>query len=137
MKGIAIALLIAACSDVSSGEPPGSFQGPALVSMPTDLGRLVVEMRTAPSPVIRGNTSVELTVHDAATGAAVDGLSVAVVPWMASHAHGSSIVPIVTAEGGGRYLVSNVGFFMPGTWQLRTTFEGTISDRVAPTVDVP
>lgn len=67
----------------------------------------------------------------------MDGLAVSVVPWMAAHAHGTSVVPIVTPRGDGRYLVTEVALFMPGAWQLRTSFEGKITDRVAPTVDVP
>ena len=50
--------------------------------------------------------------------------------------HGSS-TPIVTAEGGGRYMATDVYFFMPGTWELRTTFTGATTDHAAPSITVP
>jgi hypothetical protein len=103
------------------------------MTVPTDSGRAMVEVRTAPSPLVRGTASVELTFKDN-DGKPIDGLSLSVVPFMVSHAHGTSVVPIVTPEGGGRYLVGEVALFMPGTWQLRID---TGTDHVAPSLDVP
>ena len=129
-------LVLAACS--ASVQQDSPFSGPALMDVRGDQGNLVVEMRTAPSqPPTRGNASVELVVHDATTGAPVDGLSVVVVPWMPAHGHGTSVVPTIEGEGDGRYLVTNISFFMPGDWELRTSFSGSVTDRVAPSLEIP
>ena len=45
---------------------------------------------------------------------------------LATMGHGASVRPSVTAQGGGRYVVANVDFSMPGQWQLRLTFSGPI-----------
>jgi hypothetical protein len=56
---------------------------------------------------------------------------------MASHGHGASVVPSVSVESGGRYVVTDVDLFMPGQWTLRTTIEGAATDHVALAIDVP
>ena len=123
-------MLVAACS--AAPDP-----GPSPITIvTTESGTMTVEVRTQPSPLIRGTSDIELRVTDAANQP-VDGLQVTVVPWMVSHAHGTSVTPIVTPQGDGRYLAERVSLFMPGTWQLRTTFEGTVTDRATPSLDVP
>jgi len=79
---------------------------------------------------------VELAISNASDGTPCDGLTVDMRPWMPSMGHGTS-KPTITAEGNGRYLVSDVYLFMPGTWELRTTFSGPVSDTAAPTISVP
>lgn len=39
-------------------------------------------------------------------------------PYMPLHGHGASIVPTITAQGGGVFSVANIDFFMAGYWQL-------------------
>lgn len=51
--------------------------------------------------------------------------------------HGASVTPIVQAMGQGRYVFTDVSLFMPGEWQLRTTFSGEVEDSVAPVFSVP
>jgi hypothetical protein len=51
--------------------------------------------------------------------------------------HGASIVPSITDEGSGRYVASDVDFFMPGTWELRTTLAGALQDSATPTFQIP
>lgn len=80
---------------------------------------------------------MELTITDAATGTRVDGLRPTVVPWMPAMGHGTSVAPTVTEKGAGRYLVTGVSFFMPGRWELRTTFPGKANDSAVPVFDVP
>ncbi len=132
----ALVCLLAGCS----GEPAagdGSFPSEPLSTVKSQGGALSVAVRTSPSqPPPRGTCSVELTVTDAG-GAPVDGLAVAVVPFMPSHGHGASVKPTVTPRGGGRYELTNVSLFMPGSWELRTTFTGKVEDRAAPIIDVP
>ena len=75
--------------------------------------------------------SVEYRITNA-DGQPVDGLVLSVVPWMPDMGHGASIEPMVSAVGGGRYVISNVELFMPGRWELRTSITGPSEDRAAP-----
>jgi hypothetical protein len=107
------------------------------LSAVTESGQLLVQVRTSPQPPQRGTIGVELVVTSAVEGAARDGLTVNVVPWMPAHGHGSSVVPTVSAKGHGTYLLTNVDLFMPGHWELRTTFSGPLTDHAALAFDVP
>jgi hypothetical protein len=127
-------LIVMGCA--SSTPDDSAFSNVALAGMATDSGKYFVEFRTAPTqPPTRGAATVDLVVRDRATNAPVDGLAIEVIPWMVAHDHGTSVIPTVTPRSDGHYLVSNVGFFMPGAWQLRTTISG--SDHVAPSIDIP
>jgi hypothetical protein len=116
---------LGACSSADAADGANaSFPPDAITTVPTDDGTLVVAVRTSPSqPPPRGTCTVELTITDAA-GAPKDGLALDVVPWMPSHGHGASTKPAVLAKGGGNYVVTDVNFFMPGEWELRTTIGG-------------
>jgi hypothetical protein len=103
----------------------------------SESAQLLVQVRTSPQPPQRGTIGVELVVTSAADGGACDGLTVDLVPWMPAHGHGTSIVPTVKAKGHGTYVLSDVDLFMPGHWQLRTTFSGPLTDHAAPAIDVP
>jgi len=136
------ALALAACG--SSGEPTSSssdgapaFPATPLVTLTGDAGALVVELRSIPQPPTRGANTMELTVHDVATGAPAVGLTISAVPWMPAMGHGASVVPGVTETSPGTYVVSNVEFFMPGTWLLKTDFSGAVSDHVEPSFQIP
>lgn len=130
-------LLAGAAAACSGGAAPAAgFPADPYTTTASDSGALVVEVRTSPQPPARGTNAVELTVTRAADGAPVPGLAVGVQPWMPSMNHGTS-TPTVTDQGDGRYLVTDVYFYMPGTWQLRTTFSGAVSDHAAPALSVP
>jgi hypothetical protein len=135
MKSVVFAVAVAFVACSSADVAPGaSFPSAPYAVVTSDTG-LHVEVRTAPTqPPPRGVCSVELTITDS-SGAPRDGLALAIVPWMPSHDHGASVVPSVVAEGGGRYVASNVDLFMPGRWELRTTID--TKDHVTPTIDVP
>jgi hypothetical protein len=133
--GVLVAALAGCSGEPAAGD--GAFPAEPLSTTKSQGGALSVAVRTSPSqPPPRGTCAVELTVTDAA-GTPVDGLAVVVVPFMPSHGHGASVKPTVTARGGGRYEVANVTLFMPGSWELRTTFSGKVEDRAAPIVNVP
>jgi hypothetical protein len=83
----------------------------------------------------RGVNELRYDVTDSA-GKPVSGLNVAVTPWMPDMGHGSSVVPSVAEQSPGSYLVTCVDIPMPGTWQLRTTFSGPVSDNATPTFQV-
>jgi hypothetical protein len=134
-------LLIAAgsiaCSGSGGGQAPTTFSADAYLTAMADSGALSIQVRTSPQPPQRGTIRVELTVANADDGTPRDGLTLGVVPWMPAHNHGTSVAPTVTAEGQGKYLVTDVDLFMPGHWELRTTFSGPVMDHAAPAFDIP
>ena len=102
--------------------------------LPSAAGTKQVTVWTSPQPPEKGVNAVRLLVSDATTGVPLDGLAVQAVPWMPSHAHGTSAKTRVLAEDGGMYQVDNVYLYMDGTWQLRTSLG---EDTVVPEFDVP
>ena len=125
----AFTAIATACSSASS-----STTGQLPVTVTSDSGSLHVELSASPPPIV-GTNRMELTVTRASSGAPLDGLSVSVVPWMPSMDHGTAS-PTVTAEGGGKYAVTDLYFFMPGTWVLKTTLAGPVSDHAEPTFEL-
>jgi hypothetical protein len=112
-------LCVGACSSSAADMQPTGDAGPyGLVA--SQSGALSLEVRTGPvQPPTRGLSVVTLIITDAQSGEAKDGLELSVVPWMPAMGHGTSVKPIVAAEGGGEYLVSNVNMYMGGAWDLR------------------
>jgi len=102
----------------------------------SEAGELSIEVRTSPTqPLDRGLSAVLYTFTRDAR-APVDGLDISVIPWMPAMAHGASLRPVVSAEGRGQYIVSNLALFMPGLWQLQTSISGAVRDRATPTLEV-
>jgi hypothetical protein len=141
LASLFVLTLATACSDGAA--PPAdqgtatSFPANAYTTVASDTGRARVEVRTSPTqPPVRGVDTLELRVIDAA-GNAIDGVTLDVVLWMPAMGHGASVVPTVTPMGNGRYVLTNVDLFMPGTWELRTTLSGSVSDHAAPSLDIP
>ncbi|GAC1351813.1 MAG: hypothetical protein NVSMB1_08480 [Polyangiales bacterium] len=129
-------LLIVSCSGSSDGSSSDlRFPARALMIVTSAEGRLKVEVRSSPQPLTRGVGAIELVVTDA-LGAPQSTLSVTAIPWMVSHGHGTSVTPNVLVMGDGRYVLTNVNFFMPGKWELRTTMSGSVSDHVALSFDI-
>lgn len=58
---------------------------------------------------------VQLTNAD---GSALEGALVASDVWCPEHGHGSGDTPMCSEHGHGSYLVNNVVFTMPGTWDV-------------------
>ena len=137
-----LSILAGACGSseapASSGDGGTSvFPSSTLAVVASDGGKLQIAVRSAPyQPLIAGLESLELIVTDASTGAAIDGLSITMTPWMPAMGHGSDTTPVVTGFGQGRYVVTDVSLFMPGEWQLRTQFSGPVTDSVEPTFTV-
>jgi hypothetical protein len=141
MRAILAAFLVA-CSSGGPSSPPveqqgnggaGTFPQEPLATGTSD-GGLRLEIRTAPSqPPPRGTCTIELAL----LGSPTDGIDVSVVPWMDAMGHGTSVKPTVTAVGGGKYVITNVSLFMPGTWSLRFAFSGPVNDKATLTFDVP
>ncbi len=117
------------------GDVPAS-SGTARSREETDSGALTVIVSTVDgAELARGTNTLEIRVVDT-TGVGVDGLSLDVVPWMPAMDHGASVAPSVHPEGGGAYRVDNLELFMPGLWQLETSFAHGVSDHAAPSFTV-
>jgi hypothetical protein len=102
----------------------------------SDHGLLRIDVVPTPDPPIRGDDSIDVLITDA-TGAPVENLQLAAQPWMPSHSHGTSVMPTITAQGGGHYRIDHVYFYMAGTWELRLTFSGMESDTATPAFSIP
>lgn len=87
----------------------------------TDGGSFAVDADT--TEVGTGWQDVDLTIRDAGTGEALEGLAVDVEPYMTSMGHGSSEETEVEDLGAGVYRV-HAYYTMPGTWDLL----GTVGD---------
>jgi len=135
-----LCLVSCGSSNSSTGSGKGEiFPSTSLTSEPilSAGGVLQTIVWTSPDqPPIRGVIEAKLQITDAKSGDMVDGLNLTVVPEMPAMGHGTSVVPTVVAEGGGIYVVSNVDVFMPGTWILLTTIQGTMTDKVSISLDV-
>jgi hypothetical protein len=142
---LTLSLSLLACS--SSSPPPSGFPDQPLLTVLSQSGALSVAVRTSPEPPTRGDQSVEFTITDAATGGPRSGLTLEVVPWMPVMSHGTSVVPTVTEQSPGTYLIADVDMFMAGEWELRTTISGpgipssgdagVASDDVTPVLQIP
>lgn len=132
---IASAIACGACSASADAPNPDSFPVSSFLAATTDSSLLRVELRTSPQPPPRGTIDAQLVITNVADGTPRDGLHLAIRPWMPAYNHGA-IPPTVTAQGEGKYLVTNLDLFMPGRWELRTTISGPVSDHVTPAFDI-
>lgn len=135
-----VLLALAGCSSSGALSSPDAATLPAepLRAISTDSGKLRIEIRTGPEqPPTRGNQTVEFVVVDAMTGTPAAGLTLDVVPWMPVMGHGTSLTPSVSETSPGTYVLTNVGLFMPGTWELRTNIAGAATDHTAPSFEIP
>ncbi|HET6149460.1 MAG TPA: FixH family protein [Polyangia bacterium] len=73
-----------------------------------------------------------IEIDAAATGAPLDGMSIAVKPFMPDHNHGTTAVGI-TAAGAGTYTIAPLNLYMAGYWEI--TFNLTDISGDAPTTD--
>lgn len=140
---LALLLALVGCGTSTPVAPADSADGATLPAAPlrtinTDAGKLRVDIRTGPQqPPSRGTQTIELAIVDAMTNAPATGLTIVVVPWMPAMGHGTSLTPSVNEVSPGTYVITNVGFFMPGTWELRTVISGPVADHAAPSFQIP
>jgi YtkA-like len=146
MRRLAFLLLVHAllgCSsgpeDTSTSTGPLTFVAQPLMTIASRSGQLQIDVRTAPQqPPSRGVQAVQLVILDAMTLTPETGLSLAVLPWMPAMGHGASLTPSVQEGPPGTYVISNVDFFMPGTWEVRTNISGdAMTDYTAPSFQIP
>lgn len=134
----AFATVLLACSGGSSGgsATQSPYSGAPVATAASKSGALSVAVRLSQQPPYAGDLDAELTITETSGNTPVDGLTLAVVPWMPQMKHGTSVKPTSTAEGGGKYLVSGLYLFMPGIWELQTTLTGAKTDSVDPQFNV-
>lgn len=136
--GIAVLLLLTACSSGATTSPPPATKfcaaDPRVSSFGIGTtatgaaGTMKVELTGAtPSDIAQGTNEWTLLVTSP-TGAPLDGLTLAVKPTMPDHGHGSSVVPTVTALGGGRYRASELSLPMRGVWSIAVQATGSVND---------
>ena len=135
-----IAALVSGTSACGGGASPAashSFPAEALFELTTDSSQQRVDVRTAPQqPPTRGIVEVQLTITDAMSSAPESGLELRVVPWMPAMGHGTSVTPTVVETSPGVYEIQNLVLYMPGTWQIRSEWDGPALTHVTPTLDV-
>lgn len=143
--GGALALVLFGALSGGCGEAESSTEGPSteefskdpLATVTSKQGKLRLAAWTSPEqPPSRGTIRVRLVVTDAASGAGVDGLLLAMSPEMPSMGHGTPVTPKIEGSGEGVYLASDVNLFMAGRWDLRITLTGAVTDEAVIPVDV-
>lgn len=134
---LALAGSLAGCG----GEPAAStgvFPAEPYVTVPSKQGSLSIAVRTGPAqPPERGLVDVEITALDADSSKPVSGLKVELVPWMPAMGHGASTDVTIEPRDGGRYVSRGLGLFMPGRWELRTSFEGAVNEDAIIPLQIP
>jgi len=139
-----VALLAAAAGCGAGATPtpaPLIFEGAPALTVASASGALSLAVWWSPSPPTVGYDATQLAITTP-DGAPVAGATVTVVPWMAAHGHGASVLPTVTETAPGVYVATPVDFYMAGSWQLRTRIQragdaGDLDDTAQPTVNVP
>lgn len=117
-----------------SGEARDDY-GQTLVT--SDSGALLVTVSSEPADrPMRGNNRIFFYIESTSTGEPVDGLELAMTPFMPAHGHGASQEPSLTPLGNGSYRFDDVLLSMAGLWELRTTVSGAMVDSFAPRVEV-
>ncbi len=130
-------VLLGACGATPSGQgPEPSFGGTPFQTVTSSKGLLRVDVRWSPAVPVRGEDSAQLVFTDE-LGNGIDGLSVAVVPWMPAHGHGTSVQPIAASTDPGVVVATPIYLYMSGEWQLRMTMTGPLDDTAIATVQIP
>jgi hypothetical protein len=136
-SGIFLLVANAACgTDVAPPSEPPSFPADPDQTLASDSGQLAIAVRYAPDPPSVGTGAAQLTFTDA-SGAAISGFDLTVIPWMPAHGHGTSVNPTITETAPGTFLAMPLYLFMPGSWELRMTISGTVDDTAKATFEIP
>lgn len=85
-----------------------------------------------PAPPVRGDNTWVVHVTASPDGAAVDGATLQVTPFMPAHGHGAGKAVRIEATGTvGDYEVTPVNLWMPGVWETTVkATSGASSDQV-------
>ncbi len=142
--GLVIFTAVLGCGGGLKEPPPADMTSPASSDLATGGGMLCMDSRadpytlpltkpsatgafnvtlmsSSPSPPVIGNDTWIIKVVDK-TGAAMNGATITVKPWMPDHGHGTSVKATITpAANDGSYTVTPLYLFMAGFWQLTFT----------------
>ena len=122
---VVVVAAVSGCDGVASNVDAGvdvvEFGADPFVVVDSDAGAFHVELRSSPQPPTVGIVPFDLRVTD--DDGPVAGLRFSVRPWMPVHNHGPTVQPIVTDDGDGRYLLTEVNLFMAGDWALECSFD--------------
>jgi hypothetical protein len=122
------ALLFSACGV----EDPAVDSG--VVTSSAGLFEATTEFDPSPPAVGKNRLTLRLQTRD---GAAVQEAKISAEPWMPAHSHGSAVRPSVQTEGGGTFVVDDLRFTMPGTWQVRIEIDANgLRDNLVVSADV-
>jgi hypothetical protein len=87
-------------------------------------GLTVKLLRSVPGPPVKGTNTWTVEVDQADTGAALDGLTIAVDPYMPDHMHGTNPVLVTPGTAAGTYTMNPLYLYMSGYWEVRMTLAG-------------
>ena len=93
------------------------------MSRPTSGALIVKLLESVPGPPVKGTDTWTIEVDQVDTGTPIEGLDVAVVPYMPDHMHGTNPVG-VTPAGAGTYTLAPVYLYMSGFWQVTVKLGG-------------
>ena len=83
-------------------------------------GALIVKLlESVPGPPVKGTDTWTIEVDQVDTGTPIEGLDVAVAPYMPDHQHGTNPV-VVTPASAGTYTMAAY-LYMSGYWEVRMT----------------
>ncbi len=125
-------LLLVACS---SGSGSGATSFP--IEVTSESGALDITLAPSGTATVGTNT-FEMTVTTPDGGVPDQSLSVGVVPWMPAMGHGTAPATVMSM-GDGRFSLSGVYLFMPGTWELEISISGASgapTDHANPTFEI-
>lgn len=89
-----------------------------LSKMGTEHSATLVE--ATPAEPFRGDNAWTVMLADAA-GAAVEGVTIDVRPWMPDHGHGTAVPTEVMEMGAGEYMIDPLHLQMAGYWEITLT----------------
>lgn len=111
LRSLVLLPLFVGCSAAAAGTDTGPIE------LSSEHGAFRGVFRTEPAPASVGKNRIlaELTLPE---GPAVEHAELSLELWMPAHGHGSDIEPKISEQGGGSYTVDNIGFPMPGPWEV-------------------
>lgn len=115
---IVLPLLLALAGCAETEEPTDTGGG-----VRTDDGLYDLALAPDPDPPVAGDAALEIAIAVVATGAALEGATVTVEPWMTDMGHGTPEPPAVEEIGGGVYRATWT-YSMPGTWDVTIQVDG-------------
>jgi hypothetical protein len=108
-------------ASVCDTDPRAETYSAGLSAAATDGTVKVSFVDAMPTPPTKGMNTWTIQLSDA-NGQPMNGATIAVLPFMPDHGHGSSITPQVTPmPTAGNYQVSLLDLFMPGIWDVTFT----------------